>query len=309
MYDFFKLIRVDYWPKNIMVIPGFLIFVLLSGEIDNYLLTNPLNIIISITSILLVCSSNYILNEILDRDYDKHHPEKKNRPMVSGRFTLRFAYFTYLLFSLSSFLFAYLINFNFLITVILLFIMGLIYNVKPIRTKDLPYIDVISESFNNVLRFFLGWFIVDHNYLPPISIVIIFWTSGAFLMTIKRFSEMKASQKMSISKYRKTFSKYTPNKLLLISIFYCILCNLFLGIFLIKYKVELILLFPFIAIIFVHYLSLSLEKNPITQNPEKIFLDKKLISYIITSSLLLLIILIYPVSFLDFFQDTSLILM
>ena len=96
MYDFFKLIRVDYWPKNIMVIPGFLIFVLLSGEIDNYLLTNPLNIIISITSILLVCSSNYILNEILDRDYDKHHPEKKNRPMVSGRFTLRFAYFTYL---------------------------------------------------------------------------------------------------------------------------------------------------------------------------------------------------------------------
>ena len=309
MYDFFKLIRVDYWPKNIMVIPGFLIFVLLSGEIDNYLLTNPLNIIISITSILLVCSSNYILNEILDRDYDKHHPEKKNRPMVSGRFTLRFAYFTYLLFSLSSFLFAYLINFNFLITVILLFIMGLIYNVKPIRTKDLPYIDVISESFNNVLRFFLGWFIVDHNYLPPISIIIIFWTSGAFLMTIKRFSEMKAGQKMSISKYRKTFSKYTPNKLLLISIFYCILCNLFLGIFLIKYKVELILLFPFIAIIFVHYLSLSLEKNPITQNPEKIFLDKKLISYIITSSLLLLIILIYPVSFLDFFQDTSLILM
>ena len=128
-------------------------------------------------------------------------------------------------------------------------------------------------------------------------------------MTIKRFSEMKASQKVSISKYRRTFSKYTPNKLLLISIFYCILCNLFLGIFLIKYKVELILLFPFIAIIFVHYLSLSLEKNPITQHPEKIFLDKKLISYIVASSLLLIIILIYPVSFLDFFQDTSLILM
>lgn len=227
--------------------------------------------------------------------------------MVSGRFTLKFAYITYFLFLLFSFLFAYLVNFNFLVTIFILFIMGLIYNIKPIRTKDLPYLDVISESFNNVLRFFLGWFIINHNYLPPISIIIIFWTSGAFLMTIKRFSEMKATQKKSILKYRKTFLKYTPDKLLLISIFYCILCNLFLGIFLIKYKIELILLFPLIAIIFVHYLSLSLKDKPITQHPEKIFFDKKLISYIIASSILLIIILISPFSF-DFFLKTQLII-
>ena len=308
MRDFFELIRVDYWPKNIMVIPGFLIFVLLTGEINNFPLINLLNIIFSIVSILLVCSSNYVLNEILDRNYDKYHPEKKHRPMVRGRFTLRFAYLTYFSFSLFSFLFAYVVNFNFLIVIFLLFIMGLIYNVKPIRAKDIPYIDVVSESFNNVIRFFLGWFIIDHNYLPPISIIIIFWTSGAFLMTIKRFSEMRVNQKRSISKYRKTFLKYTPNKLLLISIFYCILCNLFLGIFLIKYNVGLILLFPLIAIIFVHYLSLSLEDNPITQHPEKIFFDKKLISYIIASSILLIIIFLYPFSFLDFLKNTKLII-
>ena len=84
MKYFFELIRVDYWPKNIMVIPGFIIFVLLSGEINNYSLINPLNIFFSIVCILLVCSSNYVLNEILDRNYDKHHPEKKHRPMVLG---------------------------------------------------------------------------------------------------------------------------------------------------------------------------------------------------------------------------------
>ena len=48
MKYFFELIRVDYWPKNIMVIPGFIIFVLLSGEINNYSLINPINIIFSI---------------------------------------------------------------------------------------------------------------------------------------------------------------------------------------------------------------------------------------------------------------------
>lgn len=84
MKDFLKLIRIDYWPKNIMVVPGFLIFLILSGEINNYLLINPLNIIFSIISILLVCSSNYVLNEILDRNYDKYHPEKKTDRWLVG---------------------------------------------------------------------------------------------------------------------------------------------------------------------------------------------------------------------------------
>ena len=34
--------------------------------------------------------------------------------------------------------------------------MGIIYNVKPIRSKDIVFIDVLSESVNNPLRFLLG---------------------------------------------------------------------------------------------------------------------------------------------------------
>jgi hypothetical protein len=34
---------------------------------------------------------------------------------------------------------------------------GIFYNVRPMRTKDRAYLDVISESINNPLRLMIGW--------------------------------------------------------------------------------------------------------------------------------------------------------
>jgi len=44
--------------------------------------------------------------------------------------------------------------------------MGLVYNVPPLRTKDRQYLDVLSESINNPLRFMLGWTAVIGSLLP-----------------------------------------------------------------------------------------------------------------------------------------------
>ena len=38
-----------------------------------------------------------------------------------------------------------------------LLVMGVLYNVRPFRTKDRIYLDVLSESINNPLRLMLGW--------------------------------------------------------------------------------------------------------------------------------------------------------
>ncbi len=38
---------------------------------------------------------------------------------------------------------------------------GVVYNVPPFRTKDRPYLDVISESINNPIRLTIGWAMVD----------------------------------------------------------------------------------------------------------------------------------------------------
>ena len=51
----------------------------------------------------------------------------------------------------------------------------------------------------------------------------------------------------------------------------------FLGIFLIKYKIEFILTFPFIVGLFTVYFRLGLSKNSIAQTPEKLYRSKELI--------------------------------
>src|SRR3546814_12282474 len=43
---------------------------------------------------------------------------------------------------------------------------GLAYNVPPLRTKDVPYLDVLSESVNNPLRLAIGWAMIDPGSLP-----------------------------------------------------------------------------------------------------------------------------------------------
>jgi decaprenyl-phosphate phosphoribosyltransferase len=47
-----------------------------------------------------------------------------------------------------------------------LWIMGCIYNIPPVRSKDKPYFDVLSESVNNPIRLMLGWYATGITILP-----------------------------------------------------------------------------------------------------------------------------------------------
>ena len=63
--------------------------------------------------------------------------------------------------------------------------------------------------------------------------------------------------------------------------FFAMCVPFFLGIFLIKYKIEFILTFPFIVGLFTVYFKLGLSKNSIAQTPEKLYKSKALILLII----------------------------
>ena len=140
--------------------------------------------------LLIFCisaSSNYLINEFLDRGTDKFHPIKKLRTFVKEKKNenkeILIEYFFLVSFSVVA---SYFINKSF--TLNLIFIFGIFYNVKLIRIKDI-LLDVILESANNPLRFLMGWSVLMPNFFPPISIVLFFWLSGCFLMTMKRYSE------------------------------------------------------------------------------------------------------------------------
>jgi decaprenyl-phosphate phosphoribosyltransferase len=184
--------------------------------------------------------------------------------------------------------------------------MGFLYNVKPFRTKDLPYLDVLSESVNNPIRFMLGWYIIVPLTLPPSSILVAYWMAGAFLMATKRFAEYNfIKDKTTAGLYRKSFIHYNYEKLLISLFFYALTSTFFLGIFLIKHRIELIITFPFFALLFAWYLKIGFNKNSIVQKPEKLYKKKKFMLYIFFLSLLFAALLVIDIEPLNWFLQQN----
>ena len=113
-----------------------------------------------------------MINEWLDAEFDKYHPTKKFRPVVSQNMKFSLVMAEYVICIVIGLALSLPVNIPFLLTEIWLLVMGVLYNVKPIRTKDIVYLDVLSESINNMIRLLLGWFIVCDNIYPPSSILV-----------------------------------------------------------------------------------------------------------------------------------------
>jgi decaprenyl-phosphate phosphoribosyltransferase len=237
--------------KNIFMVPGAaLAFGLVHRTADV-----PLpRLAIALASCCLMASANYTINEYLDAPFDRHHPLKRSRPGAEGRLDGRIVVVQYIALAIAGGVLAWSIKFAFLATSLWLLVMGLAYNVEPVRTKDRQYLDVLSESVNNPIRFLLGWFAVTGTIIPPGSVLLAYWMGGAFLMGTKRYSEYRRiANPVQAGLYRRSFERYTEASLLLSSFFYA-LCSAFLiGVFLIKYKIELLLSFPFFAVLFTWY--------------------------------------------------------
>ena len=267
--DYVRIARPDHWVKNIFMIPGVALAIALVHG------TQPVSVFalaLAVVSLCMTASANYTINEYLDAPFDQFHPVKKARPGAAGRLDARGVMFQYVVLLTLGIGSAAFINQAFFVTEVWLAVMGIIYNVPPFRTKDRRYLDVLSESINNPIRFLLGWFAVTGALLPPGSVLLAYWMGGAFLMGTKRYAEYRGIGNPSIAGlYRKSFTTYTEASLLLSSFFYALCAMFLLGVFLIKYRIELILSFPMFAVLFTWYLAISLQPESAAQAPEKLY--------------------------------------
>ena len=195
-------------------------------------------------------------------------------------------------------LISYGIHLSVLWAQLVLLISGWTYNLKPIRTKDIPFVDVLTESLNNPIRFLIGWFIVADSILPPSSVLIAYWSGGAFLMGIKRFAEYQTVKGLegeeALSAYRRVFKTYTSERLLVSSFFYALLSAFMMAVFLTKYRIEYLLLFPVLSALFASYLRIALKPASRAQAPEKLIREKALWAIVF-----LLVVLFSICSFVD----------
>jgi len=262
------------------MLPGIIVaFIYARPELNINLL---INLLAGVAATCLIASANYVLNEWLDAEFDRFHPVKKDRPSLVADLNPVIIYLEYAFLALAGLALSMVISPWFALTGAVFLFMGFVYNVKPFRTKEKAFLDVITESINNPIRFVLGWMIIISVPFPPSSILIAYWMGGAFLMATKRLAEYRFigdTEKAGL--YRKSFNYYNDARLLISIFFYAVCSSFFLGIFLIKYRIELLISFPFIALLFAWYLKLGFEENSIVQTPEKLYKKTKFILYIV----------------------------
>jgi 4-hydroxybenzoate polyprenyltransferase len=297
-----SIARPDHWFKNVFMVVGLLLAYFYHPEL---LTTQSLFLIpLAILATCLIASSNYVINEILDAPTDRSHPTKHLRPIPAGLVSLPIAYLEWIVLGAVGLLLASCINWPFFYSGAFLLVMGVVYNVPPVRSKELPYLDVLSESVNNPIRLLLGWFAVSNAEFPPVSLLVAYWMIGSFFMAAKRLSEYRyINDPERAAAYRRSFKLYTQESLLVSMFFYVTCFALFLGVFIIRYHLELILIFPLIAGFVCYYLHVALKPNSAAQNPERLYKEKGLMLYLALCTLAFFVLMFVQIPALyDFFN-------
>ena len=291
---YFESLRLERWPRSLAIIPGFVAAIVTDPSL---LSTRPLHIsgillIISFFLTLLISTSNYIINEIADAPSDAHHPAKKDRPLVKKIISVKILMILWLIMVVIAFTGGYfLFNRNFLLSLAALLLAGILYNIPPVRVKDIPFLDSTLESANNPIRFLTGWFVLTST-LPPASLLISWWAFGNFLMVGKRVAEKKFLSPEESAGYRLSLKKYSVTSLIAFMILNSIIFILTFSLFAIETKMYTLLIsVPFILIYLGMFMKKSVQDRDGAEEPEKLLKDPYFAFY--TVFLIIIFILAY----------------
>ncbi len=199
--DLIKLARPVHWVKNLAVFAA-LIFSGLLFERGLFLV-----VVEAFLAFNLVTSASYVFNDILDRDRDKQHPTKKNRPIAAGRIdpTLAITYSAGL--AIVGLVLALSIADFFALLLILYLSIQFAYS---LYLKHLAVVDIILIASGFVIRVYAGAYIIDAHLSVWFLLCVV--ATSLFLASGKRRSEFGATGGSS-SQTRKSLSKYTKDTL------------------------------------------------------------------------------------------------
>ena len=267
-------LRLERWPRSLAIIPGFIaLFVLHPQWVETLdYIQLAFKLLLAFILTLFISTANYIVNEITDAPHDAYHPSKKHRPLVNNQISSKVLMALWLVLVISSIGCAYLVykNISFLFSLFALLVAGILYNVPPIRMKDIPFLDSTLESANNPIRFLIGWHIVTNSF-PPVSLLLAWWAFGNFLMVGKRVAEKKFLTEKESAGYRLSLKKYQLKDLV---IFMHINALVFVAAFCwfaLESKLNSFLFsIPFILVYLIMFMKKSLQDIEGAEEPEKL---------------------------------------
>ena len=295
MTAYLKAMRLGRWPRSAAIFVGSAAYFFLNRAALAAFTAKGLVFRMALSFLLTwaISTANYILNEIVDAPYDIHHPSKRFRPLASGRIQILPFAGLGVLFTLSGLIPAWLIfSRPFFLSLLSLLAAGFIYNVKPVRTKDIPFLDAVSESANNPIRFLIGWYACAPAVLfPPLSLLFSWWAFGNFLMVAKRLSEFRLLKEKA-QEYRISHKVYSIRSLLAgmaASAGFFFLAYFY---FAIRHGLRTFLFVsPFLLIYFGFLFRKTLKEKEVMEEPE--LLLKRPLFAVYTLALLLLFLLLF----------------
>jgi len=157
--------RPKQWYKN---------FVLFAGIIFSLNLFHVYMWITVFFSFIIFCTvsgSEYIINDIMDKEKDKSHPKKCNRPIASGKLNTSNALIFVAIMLCVAFTGAYLINIQFLGIVLAYFLLIVIYS---LFLKHIVLVDVLTISLGFVLRAIAGCLAIKVSVSPLADCMYLF---------------------------------------------------------------------------------------------------------------------------------------
>ncbi len=214
------------------------------------------NLFLFLSGSVLMRSAGCIINDISDKKFDLKVERTKNRPVASGKISIKLALFYALI--LCTLAFLVLINFNFLVIILAIGSMPFAFTYPLMKRYTYWPQLFLGITFNYGLV--LGWLSVSNefNYIPIIFYIgAIFWTLG--YDTIYGFQDLKDDEIIGIKSTSIKF-KNNPINFLLTCYTILIMVLISLGFMMnFNYIYFLFLIVPIIHLIFFQIKKLNIQ--------------------------------------------------
>lgn len=197
----FKQLRPKQWTKNLLVFAALLFsiqsftFSMLGKSVTGFIL------------FCLISSCVYIINDYVDCEQDRLHPEKKYRPMASGALNPKLALSFGAFLLVGSLIIALYINTLFAAILLLYFIINVAYS---LHLKHVVIVDIMIIASGFVLRAIGGGIVIGVEFTPWFLLCTLLL--ALFLAISKRRHELHLLQE-SKGRHRKVLDHYTLDML------------------------------------------------------------------------------------------------